>query len=135
MAEQTVGVIGLGLMGEVLAGRLMAAGFGVLRLRHRPGEERAAAARGGTAAASPAEVARCAVIALAVFSTDQVEEVVEHALLPAVGGWHDRALHLDLRSGPDRRRWARGSRGTRSAFSKRRCRAPASRCGRATASA
>ena len=29
MARETVGVIGLGLMGEVLAGRLMAAGFGV----------------------------------------------------------------------------------------------------------
>jgi 3-hydroxyisobutyrate dehydrogenase-like beta-hydroxyacid dehydrogenase len=28
--QQTVGVIGLGLMGEVLAGRLMAAGFRVV---------------------------------------------------------------------------------------------------------
>ena len=30
MAKETIGVIGLGLMGEVLATRLMAAGFGVL---------------------------------------------------------------------------------------------------------
>ena len=28
--ERTVGLVGLGLMGEVLAGRLMAAGLGVL---------------------------------------------------------------------------------------------------------
>ena len=32
MQKQTVGVIGLGLMGEVLAGRLMAAGFGGLHI-------------------------------------------------------------------------------------------------------
>ena len=32
MARETVGVIGLGLMGEVLAGRLMAAGFGGLHI-------------------------------------------------------------------------------------------------------
>src|SRR4029079_10685712 len=39
--------------------------------------------RGGQAAGSPAEGADCGVIALAVFSTDQVEETIE-ALLPAV---------------------------------------------------
>ena len=41
-------------------------------------------ALGGKAAASPAEVAGCGVIALAVFNTDQVEEVTEKALLPNV---------------------------------------------------
>ena len=39
---------------------------------------------GGEAAATPAEVARCPMIVLAVFNTEQVEDVVERALLPAV---------------------------------------------------
>jgi len=84
MASETVGVIGLGLMGEVLAGRLMAAGFGVLGYDIDPAKNARLVARGGRAAASPAEVAACGVIALAVFSTDQVEDVTEKALLPAV---------------------------------------------------
>jgi 3-hydroxyisobutyrate dehydrogenase-like beta-hydroxyacid dehydrogenase len=84
MARETVGVIGLGLMGEVLAGRLMAADFGVKGYDIDPAKNARLVARGGTAAASPAEVAACGVIALAVFSTDQVEDVVEQVLLPAV---------------------------------------------------
>jgi len=80
--KQIVGVIGLGLMGEVLAGRLMAAGFGVLGYDVDPAKNAKLAAKGGQAAASPAEVAACDTIALAVFNTDQVEEVVE-ALRPA----------------------------------------------------
>ncbi|MGZ5822114.1 MAG: NAD(P)-dependent oxidoreductase [Croceibacterium sp.] len=84
MARETVGVIGLGLMGEALAGRLTAAGFGVKGYDIDPAQNARLVARGGAAAASPAEVAACRVIALAVFSTDQVEEVVEQVLLPAV---------------------------------------------------
>ena len=61
----------------------MAAGFGVLGYDIDPAKNARLAERGGKAAASPAEVAACGVIALAVFSTDQVEEVVEKALLPA----------------------------------------------------
>jgi 3-hydroxyisobutyrate dehydrogenase-like beta-hydroxyacid dehydrogenase len=80
--QQTIGVIGLGLMGEVLAGRLMAAGFRVTGYDVDPAKNARLAARGVTAGASLAEVAACGVIALAVFSTDQVEEVVEQALLP-----------------------------------------------------
>jgi len=82
--RETAGVIGLGLMGEVLAGRLMAAGFDVKGYDIDPAKNARLVARGGTAVASPAEVAACRVIALAVFSTDQVEEVVKQALLPAV---------------------------------------------------
>jgi 3-hydroxyisobutyrate dehydrogenase-like beta-hydroxyacid dehydrogenase len=82
MNKKTVGVIGLGLMGEVLAGRLMAAGFGVKGYDVDPAKNAKLVARGGQAAPSPADVAGCDIIALAVFSTDQVEEVVEQALLP-----------------------------------------------------
>src|ERR1700754_3274925 len=84
MSKKTVGVIGLGLMGEVLAGRLMAAGFGVKGYDVDPAKNTKLVAKGGAAAASPADVADCDTIALAVFNTDQVEEVCEKALLPNV---------------------------------------------------
>lgn len=83
MSRKTVGVIGLGLMGEVLAGRLMAAGFSVMGYDVDPAKNAKLVAKGGKAAASPADVAACDTIALAVFNTDQVEEVCEKALLPA----------------------------------------------------
>ena len=75
--QQTVGVVGLGLMGEVISGRLMAAGFGVLGLDVDPAKNARLAERGGKAAASLSEIAKCKTIVLAVFNTDQVEEVVE----------------------------------------------------------
>jgi len=82
MQKKMVGVIGLGLMGEVLAGRLMAAGFGVKGYDVDPAKNAKLVAMGGEAAPSPAGVAVCDTVALAVFSTDQVEEVVATALLP-----------------------------------------------------
>jgi len=81
--RRLVGLFGLGLMGEVLAGRLMAAGFGVLGIDVDPAKNARLAAIGGRVGASPAEVAGCGTIVLAVFSTDQVEDVVEKVLLPA----------------------------------------------------
>ena len=76
MVKQTVGVIGLGLMGEVLATRLMAAGFGVRGTDIDPAKNARLTSRGGEAVVSAAGVASCGVIAFAVFSTDQVEAVV-----------------------------------------------------------
>jgi 3-hydroxyisobutyrate dehydrogenase-like beta-hydroxyacid dehydrogenase len=84
MQKQAVGVVGLGLMGEVLATRLMAAGFDVLGYDVDAAKNKKLVTLGGKAAASPTEVAGCGVIALAVFNTDQVEEVTEQALLPNV---------------------------------------------------
>jgi len=81
--RRLVGLFGLGLMGEVLAKRLMAAGFGVLGIDVDPAKNARLAAIGGRVGASPAEVAGCGTIVLAVFSTDQVEDVVEKVLLPA----------------------------------------------------
>ena len=84
MAGRTVGLIGLGLMGEVLTARLQAAGFQVLGFDIDPAKTARLAALGGQPAATPAEVARrCSTIVLAVFNTDQVEDVVERGLLPA----------------------------------------------------
>jgi 3-hydroxyisobutyrate dehydrogenase-like beta-hydroxyacid dehydrogenase len=82
MSERMVGLIGLGLMGQALAGRLLAARFGVLGYDIDPEKNVRLAALGGRAAGSPSEVAGCDRIVLAVFSTEQVEEVVEKSLLP-----------------------------------------------------
>ena len=83
--KETVGLIGLGLMGEMLAARLMAAGHNVLGYDVDAAKNAKLTAMGGQAATSLGEVARCGTIVLAVFSTDQVEEVVEDTLAPAAG--------------------------------------------------
>src|SRR5215469_6939767 len=87
MPPQTpVGLIGVGLMGEVYAVRLLAAGFGVIGFDVDPARMKRLA-QIGARAGSLAEIARqCDPIVVAVFSTDQVEEVVERALLPATPG-------------------------------------------------
>jgi 3-hydroxyisobutyrate dehydrogenase-like beta-hydroxyacid dehydrogenase len=73
-------------MGEVYARRLMAAGFSVMGFDVDPAKNQRLAPIGGRAG-SLADVARdCDPIVLAVFNTDQVEDVVEHALLPAASG-------------------------------------------------
>jgi putative dehydrogenase len=87
MVEQSpVGVIGLGLMGEVYTRRLVAAGFNVIGFDVDAEKNRRIAQLGARTAAL-ADIARdCDPIVLAVFNTDQVEDVVEHALLPAAAG-------------------------------------------------
>jgi len=87
MAEpKPIGVIGLGLMGEVYTRRLVAAGFDVIGFDVDTAKTQRLAQVGGRAA-SLADIARdCDPIVLAVFNTDQVEDVVEHALLPAAAG-------------------------------------------------
>jgi 3-hydroxyisobutyrate dehydrogenase-like beta-hydroxyacid dehydrogenase len=61
----------------------MAAGFGVLGYDIDPTKNARLANLGGQAAGSLTEIAACARIVLAVFNTEQVEEVVERALLRA----------------------------------------------------
>jgi 3-hydroxyisobutyrate dehydrogenase-like beta-hydroxyacid dehydrogenase len=87
MPPQTpVGLIGVGLMGEVYARRLIAAGFGVIGFDIVAARNERIAQIGGRAGAL-ADIARqCDPIVLAVFSTDQVEEVVERELVPAAAG-------------------------------------------------
>ena len=84
--QSPVGIIGLGLMGEVYARRLMAAGFSVIGFDVDPAKSQRLGQIGGRAG-SVAEIAeKCDPIVLAVFNTDQVEEVVERVLLPAASG-------------------------------------------------
>src|SRR5262249_7480586 len=77
---------GIGLLGQALAHRLRQAGFGVVGFDIDPAKHAKLAALGVLPAASIPDLARrCGPIVLAVYSTDQVEEVVERELLPALG--------------------------------------------------
>ena len=97
-----VGLIGLGLMGGVLAERLIAAGYHVLGFDIDPRRNEALEAAGGRAA-PVAEIARSgAPVLLAVFDTDQVEHVVERELLPALGDGSGRIVISTSTCDPDR---------------------------------
>jgi 3-hydroxyisobutyrate dehydrogenase-like beta-hydroxyacid dehydrogenase len=87
MPSQTpVGLIGVGLMGEVYAGRLIAAGFDIVGFDVDAARNERLLQIGGRVG-SLADIARdCDPIVVAVFSTDQVQDVVERALLPAAAG-------------------------------------------------
>jgi 3-hydroxyisobutyrate dehydrogenase len=78
-----IGIAGLGLLGSALAHRLITSGFTPKGYDPDAGKIAALAKAGGTAATLD-EVARCDVVLLAVFDTDQVEDVVGNALLPAL---------------------------------------------------
>jgi 3-hydroxyisobutyrate dehydrogenase-like beta-hydroxyacid dehydrogenase len=81
-----VGVIGIGLMGEVYVRRLVAAGFAVVGF-DVSAEKNEQLAHIGASTGTLADIARdCEPIVVAVFNTDQVEDVVERALLPAASG-------------------------------------------------
>jgi 2-hydroxy-3-oxopropionate reductase len=87
MASRTpVGVIGVGLMGEVYAHRLVAAGFAVIGFDVDPAKN-ARLANLGAQAGTLADIAqKCEPIVVAVFNTEEVEDVVERALIPAAVG-------------------------------------------------
>jgi 3-hydroxyisobutyrate dehydrogenase-like beta-hydroxyacid dehydrogenase len=77
-----IGLIGLGLLGQALAQRLIAAAYRVAGFDIDASKNTALTALGGESAASAAAVAeRSDVIVLAVFSTEQVEAVIEGELL------------------------------------------------------
>jgi 3-hydroxyisobutyrate dehydrogenase-like beta-hydroxyacid dehydrogenase len=100
--DRRIGLIGLGLMGEVLATRLLAAGFGVTGYDIDPAKNARLAVLGGAAAASLAEAARRDPVVLAVFSTDQVEDVVEGTLVPAVAAGAHKTVMCTSTCDPDR---------------------------------
>jgi 3-hydroxyisobutyrate dehydrogenase len=73
-------------MGEVYAQRLIAAGFGVIGFDIDAARMKRLVQIGGRTG-SAAEIARqCNPIVVAVFSTDQVEDVVERTVVPAGSG-------------------------------------------------
>jgi 3-hydroxyisobutyrate dehydrogenase-like beta-hydroxyacid dehydrogenase len=103
MQQQPVGLIGIGLMGQAMTERLLAAGRPVLGFDLDAAKGAWLAERGGAVAKSIAEVARQASpILLAVFSTDQVEDVVERHIVPALDRNSDRILLCTSTCDPDR---------------------------------
>jgi len=84
--KQPVGVIGVGLMGEVYARRLVAAGFAVIGFDVDPAKNARLADLGAQAGTLVDIAQKCEPIVVAVFNTEQVEDVVEHALIPAAAG-------------------------------------------------
>ena len=98
-----IGVVGLGLMGEVFSRRLIDAHFDVLGFDIDPKKGETLSTMGGRAAASMAEIAHASSpIILAVFNTDQVEEVVEKDLLPALGENSGKIVICTSTCDPDR---------------------------------
>ena len=84
-----VGVLGLGLMGTAVAGRLLAAGFEVLGYDIDAAKREAASALGVKPEASAAVViAGCEVNVVCVFNTEQVEAVIAGS-----GGGLDAIAH------------------------------------------
>jgi 3-hydroxyisobutyrate dehydrogenase-like beta-hydroxyacid dehydrogenase len=103
LSKSIVGVIGLGLLGEALARRLLAGGFAVSGYDLDPAKTARLAELGGIAAVSVAAAAKdCPTIVLAVFSTEQVETVLEQEILPAVGDGSGRIVLCASTCDPDR---------------------------------
>ncbi len=101
--QSSVAIIGLGLMGEVYSKRLIDAGFAVSGFDIDPTKRARLKEIGGTPAesiAALAKPARC--ILVAVFNTDQVEDVIENHLLPALGEGSDKTVLCMSTVDPDR---------------------------------
>src|SRR5262245_937878 len=98
-----VAVVGLGLMGEVYARRLLDADIPVIGFDIDPARRMRLTEIGGQPVQSLAELARPArCIIIAVFSTDQVEDVVEDYLLPALGDGSGKIVLCMSTCDPDR---------------------------------
>jgi 3-hydroxyisobutyrate dehydrogenase-like beta-hydroxyacid dehydrogenase len=104
MIDRTaVGLIGIGLLGQALASRLLPAGFDVIGFDLDPAKNEKLAQLGGHAARSMEDLARrCGPILLAVFSTDDVEQVVERELPPLLREGSGRAVLCASTCDPDR---------------------------------
>lgn len=100
---KTVGLIGIGLMGQVFARRLIDADFSVRGFDVDPAKRAQLVEMGGETADSIAEIGNsCQPIILAVFNTDQVEQVVEKDLLAALGDGSDKIVLCTSTCDPDR---------------------------------
>jgi 3-hydroxyisobutyrate dehydrogenase-like beta-hydroxyacid dehydrogenase len=98
-----VAIIGLGLMGEVYAQRLLDAKIPVSGFDIDPARRARLAEIGGSPVPSIVDLpkaARCVIVA--VFSTEQVEDVVERQLLPALGEGSGKIVLCMSTCDPDR---------------------------------
>jgi 3-hydroxyisobutyrate dehydrogenase-like beta-hydroxyacid dehydrogenase len=102
MRSSPVAIIGLGLMGEVYAQRLLDAGIAVSGYDIDPARRARLKEIGGQPAATIAELAKPAsCIIVAVFSTAQVEDVIEDHLLPALGDGSSKIVLVMSTVDPD----------------------------------
>jgi 3-hydroxyisobutyrate dehydrogenase-like beta-hydroxyacid dehydrogenase len=107
MSKAPVAIIGLGLMGDVFAQRLLDAGIPVSGYDIDPARRARLREIGGQPAETIAELAdpsklmpaRCIVVA--VFSTAQVEDVIENHLLPALGEGSNKIVLVMSTVDPD----------------------------------
>jgi 3-hydroxyisobutyrate dehydrogenase-like beta-hydroxyacid dehydrogenase len=102
MSNSPVAIIGLGLMGEVYAQRLLDAGIAVSGYDVDPARRARLAEIGGRPAdtiAALAKPSRC--ILIAVFNTAQVEDVIENQLLPALGEGSNKIVAVLSTCDPD----------------------------------
>jgi 3-hydroxyisobutyrate dehydrogenase-like beta-hydroxyacid dehydrogenase len=81
--SQSIGLIGLGLMGSVILRRLCDAGFSVMAHDIDATKTETAISQGATLATPEAMAATCGQIVLALFDTAQVEAMVEDPLSSA----------------------------------------------------
>lgn len=103
MNNSSVAIIGLGLMGEVYAQRLLDADIPVSGYDVDPARRARLKEIGGQPVdtiAALAKPSRCIIVA--VFSTDQVEDVVESHLLPALGESSNKIVLCMSTVDPDR---------------------------------
>jgi 3-hydroxyisobutyrate dehydrogenase-like beta-hydroxyacid dehydrogenase len=87
--DAPIGVVGIGTIGTAMAANLLAAGFAVVGYDIRPERGEALAELGGTAAASPVEVAAQAdIVLLSLPGVEALDDVVrgEHGLVGAPAG-------------------------------------------------
>ena len=98
-----VAIIGLGLMGEVYAQRLIDRKIPVTGFDIDPARRTRLAEIGGNPTSSIAELANSArCIIVAVFNTEQVEDVLENHMLPALGNGSNKIVLCMSTCDPDR---------------------------------
>ena len=103
MTGAPVAIVGLGLMGEVYAKRLIDAGIPVTGFDIDPARRARLKEIGGMPADSIAALAKSArCIIVAVFNTEQVEDVVVKHLLPALGEGSGKIVLCMSTCDPDR---------------------------------
>jgi 3-hydroxyisobutyrate dehydrogenase-like beta-hydroxyacid dehydrogenase len=103
MNKSPIAVIGLGLMGEVYARRLLDAGFPVTGFDIDQARRARLAEIRGQPVQSIGELAKSArCIIIAVFSTEQVEDVIDNHLLPALGDGSGKIVLCMSTCDPDR---------------------------------
>jgi 3-hydroxyisobutyrate dehydrogenase len=90
-----VGLLGVGLMGSAMAGRLLDQGIAVTAWDLNPEHVRALEDRGATLAKEPAEVLRGARAVITMLPT---AGVVLDVAQPLLGGWHEDTIWLQMSS-------------------------------------